>query len=592
MIPPSLSSHESKEPDVLFGAFRLEADGTLRRGDIPIHLPPRELAALRFLLQHAGRVVTADELKAELWGDVHVTADSVPKCISSLRSRLEPDDFIQTIYKRGYRFSADVRTHSDQRAIGLPRLAILPFAAGPNVADHLGPALAEEATTRITTTMNPVVSVVARDSVFTLARQGKFSAHQIGEMLKADLVMTGTLLALPSHFRLRAEMIRIEDGTQIWVEDFLTAKDRVAELESQVVERIAFRMGTSSSIALSASAAEQPEAPVGRDAYENFLHGHYEWQTLERHRMQDGVRHLQRAAELDPALISAKVDLANACVTQGLYGFMSPVVAAEQIRHIAGTIPDLPERARAILPALAWVSFHLDHDLTSAMQMFAACADLPHDPWTTRLRAIFALSRHRFDEASDLLSHALFEDPFSPWLNARLAWSYHLAGKAEESVREIERSLALFPDHESTCLYGAMILAFNGDAARATRLSQELVQRSPYFDIATAVNAYTAACEGNHEHARAMMERLQWLSRERFVLRSFNTAVYVVLGDIPGAISELRAAADARCPWFFQMLADPRLVVLHGDPEFKRMSRMLSEMESQAALALEYQKFK
>src|SRR5271168_3313099 len=94
---------------IVFAGFRLEADGTLLRGDRAIHLPPKELAALRFLLANPARVVTPQELRQAIWGGVHVTADSVPKCMSSLRALLEPEECIQTIYKRGYRFVAEVR---------------------------------------------------------------------------------------------------------------------------------------------------------------------------------------------------------------------------------------------------------------------------------------------------------------------------------------------------------------------------------------------------------------------------------------------------------------------------------------------------
>ena len=587
MRPPTISSPGAREPGLSFGTLTLEADGTLLRGNTPVHLSPKELAALRFLLERAGRVVTTEELREALWGDVHVTADSIPKCVSSLRARLEPDDCIQTVYKRGYRFAAEVMRRRSPRPPGLPRLAILPFALGPNVADHLGSAIAEEATARLTATCTPIVSVLARDSVFTLARQG-LSAHLIGEKLKADLVLTGTLFALPSHFRLRAEMIRVEDGTQIWVEDMLVGRDRAAGLESELVERLAFRLGGASTLSLAAS-AEPASGVMQRDAYENFVRGHHEWQTLERHSMQDGMQHLLRAAELDPTLISAQIDLVNACVTQSFYGFMSSRVAAEHVRRIADGIPNLAQDAAAILPALGWVTFHVEHNLTSAIRMFAQCSHLPHDPWTTRQRVMFALSRHRFGEACELLQAAMIEDPFAPWLHARLGWAYHLAGEAAKSVEQIEKSLALFPEHEGANLYGAIILAFNGQASRGSRLAQDLAQRLPYFDMATAVNAYALACEGNHAHALSMMERLQWLSRERFVLRSFNPAVYVALGDLQGAISELRAAADSGCPWFFQMLADPRLKPLRGQQEFEEMRGLLSAMESAAAEALAYQ---
>ena len=150
-------------PAFSFGEFRLEADGTLLRGDAVVHLPPRELAALRFLAAHAGQIVTPLQLREALWGDVHVTEDSVPRCVSSLRARLGPEDCIQTVYKRGYRFSAEVRRHDSQTADGLPRLAVLPFENGFNIPEHLGQAIAEEAIARLTAAPRPIASMLARD---------------------------------------------------------------------------------------------------------------------------------------------------------------------------------------------------------------------------------------------------------------------------------------------------------------------------------------------------------------------------------------------------------------------------------------------
>src|SRR5258708_25799195 len=89
-------------------------------------------------------IVTPGQLRQALWGDVHVTADSVPRCISSLRARLEPEDCIQTIYKRGYRFIAPIKTHESGHAVSLPRLAILPFVSSFGVPDYLGSVVAAE----------------------------------------------------------------------------------------------------------------------------------------------------------------------------------------------------------------------------------------------------------------------------------------------------------------------------------------------------------------------------------------------------------------------------------------------------------------
>jgi TolB-like protein/tetratricopeptide (TPR) repeat protein len=584
----------------------------LWRGEAAVHLPPKELAALRLLLANVGQIVSPLQLKHALWGDVHVTADSVPKCLSSLRARLEPEKCIQTVYKRGYCFTAEVRRQGLPPVGELPRLAILPFATLHAVPKHLGPAIAEETIVLLSNARFPALSILPRDSVFTLVDRG-FTAQQIGETLKADLALTGSLRALTSQYRLRAEMIRIEDGTQIWVEDMLVDQNQIAGLESELVRRLAWRLGAgllgdrtllpessavvpggrllrsksrNSGLSISAAAAspgEQESGPQRREAYDSFLRGRHEWQSLHRHRMQDGLQHMLRAIEADPLLVSAKIDLAHLCVAQSFYGFMSPAVAAEHVHRTAETIPDMPFQAEAILPALGWVNFHFDRNLPAALTAFSLSAHLPHGPWTTRIRAMFALSRGRYAEAIELLRTAIQQDPYSAWLHSRLSWALHLDGQAAESLAQSQIALSLFPEHEFTNFYGALILAFNGEAARATELAENLAQRVPFFDLATAVHAYALACAGRNDEARTILERMQWLSRERYLLRSFTPAVYVALGDTDAAIVELQAANETRCPWFFQTLADPRLKALHGHPEFERMRAILPAMEAEAA---------
>lgn len=578
------SSKDLSGREFVFGNLCLDAEGTLTRGDEIIHLPPKELAALKLLLANAGKIVTHQQLKQALWGDVHVTDDSVPKCVSSLRELLTPDDCIQTVYKRGYRLSAEIQKREADSPEGRPRLVIMPFAVDVNVPVYLGPAIAEDAIALLTSDQLGPVHVMARDSAFSLSARG-MTAHQVGEALQADLVLTGTLRSLPSHFRLRVEMIRVADGTQIWVEDMLVSQDRAAGIESELANRLFVRLSTHD-WNMSARIGSERGGSVSssrREAYELFLRGHHEWQSLQRHRMQEGVQHLTVATELDPSLYAAQIDLANACVIQEFCGYASPMQTAEQVRHAAEAIPSSAEGAEAILPPLGWIRFHVDHDLAGALRAFSTCAHVPHETSITRLRSMLALSRHRFHEAIDIIQDALHIDPYSPWLNARLAWAYHLSGEADKSVEQAEHALQLFPDHECSNVYGTIVLAFNGRADRAVGVAESLVRRSPHFDMGTAVYAYALAQVGRIEDARSILERLQWLSRERFVLSSFTPAVSLALGDPEGAIADLQGAAEARCPWFFQMLADPRLAELRAHPEYAKMLKMLERMEGTAS---------
>jgi len=195
---------------------------------------------------------------------------------------------------------------------------------------------------------------------------------------------------------------------------------------------------------------------------------------------------------------------------------------------------------------------------------------------------MFALSRARFDEANDLLRAAIQLDPYSPGLHARLGWALHLAGEAEASVDQIRKAISQFTEHDGAHLYGAIILAHNGEAARAVELGRALAARSAHFDLATSAHAYALVCAGRKEEARTLLERLQWLSRERFVMSTFDAATYVAMDEDEAALEVLRMANENRCPWFFQMLADPRLLPVRRRPEFERMRSLLRTMEAEA----------
>ncbi len=96
-----------------FGEFELSLDSrTLRRGKVTLPLTPREFDLLAYLARRAGRALTRDEILRAVWGHgVFVTGRSVDRCVTTLRSKIEPDPrnptFIRTVREVGYRFGGD-----------------------------------------------------------------------------------------------------------------------------------------------------------------------------------------------------------------------------------------------------------------------------------------------------------------------------------------------------------------------------------------------------------------------------------------------------------------------------------------------------
>ena len=104
-----------------FGAFEVDLKSAeLRKHGIRIKLQEQPFQILAFLMEHAGDVVTRDELRQKLWAE-HTFVDfdrSLNKAMTKLRSALgdsaESPRYIETVPRHGYRFLAEVHAHRDE----------------------------------------------------------------------------------------------------------------------------------------------------------------------------------------------------------------------------------------------------------------------------------------------------------------------------------------------------------------------------------------------------------------------------------------------------------------------------------------------
>lgn len=98
-----------------FGPFSLFPSRFVLSGNgTEYQLTPRLLSVLQYLIDHRNRVVTKDELIAEVWQGISIEEGNVGRAVSSLRAMLAdaPEDptFIQTVNRVGYRFIHPVNT--------------------------------------------------------------------------------------------------------------------------------------------------------------------------------------------------------------------------------------------------------------------------------------------------------------------------------------------------------------------------------------------------------------------------------------------------------------------------------------------------
>jgi len=108
-----------------FGDFTLDvARGCVWKGGEEIKLRPKVYETLKYLVEHAGRLVGKQELIQAVWPDAFVTDDSLVQCTVELRRALgdHEQQLLKTVPRRGYLFTARVKQSTPQGKLpaGIP----------------------------------------------------------------------------------------------------------------------------------------------------------------------------------------------------------------------------------------------------------------------------------------------------------------------------------------------------------------------------------------------------------------------------------------------------------------------------------------
>jgi DNA-binding winged helix-turn-helix (wHTH) protein len=116
---------------VQFGLFEVDLQTReLRKSGMKIKLNDQPFQVLALLLERPGEIVTREELQTRLWpADTFVDFDlSLNSAVKKLRQALgdESDNprFVETLYRRGYRFIAPISNHAPHAGDGTGPLLV------------------------------------------------------------------------------------------------------------------------------------------------------------------------------------------------------------------------------------------------------------------------------------------------------------------------------------------------------------------------------------------------------------------------------------------------------------------------------------
>jgi TolB-like protein len=249
-----------------FDAFTLDLERLRMQGPSgPIDLRPKTFDVLRHLAEHAGRVVSKDELIEAVWPDVTVTDDSLTRCISEIRRAIgdERQLIVKTIPRRGYLLdcavsptvspSGPASLDAGQQAEAMPRLpqdaaapqearlalpsrpsiAVLPFVnlGGDIEQEYFADGIVDD----IIAGLSRIkwLFVIARNSSF--AYKGRaIDMKQVGRELGVRYLLEGGVRRAKDRMRVTAQLIEAESGAHLWAERFDRLLDDIFAVQDEI----------------------------------------------------------------------------------------------------------------------------------------------------------------------------------------------------------------------------------------------------------------------------------------------------------------------------------------------------------------------
>jgi TolB-like protein/DNA-binding winged helix-turn-helix (wHTH) protein/Tfp pilus assembly protein PilF len=539
-----------------FGPFRLDPmAGQLTRDGAVIELRPKSLAVLHHLVLHPQRLVAKAELMAAVWDKVVVTDDSLVQCVGEIRHAIGDAEqrIVRTVPREGYVFVAEVvPVPSRQVAETLPepvsaaapqrpgwwvRLGGRSFVAGAlgmvaaatvigwiavragDDAAHTGAAAAGAAplsiavlplanidgdpdqdyfaaglTSDLTTDLGriPTGLVISPNSV--RAYRGRpVDARTAGRELAVRYVIEGSVQGLRDDVRVNLRLVETDTGTQRWAERFEGPRAELAQLQADIVRRIARTL----QVRLLEAAADRSlrERTHDAGAQDLLMRG---WALWERRRPADNARArelFEQAAAADPTFSLAWVGLANTHLSDLHAGW-----TGDRDRSLA--------QARGAVDRAAQVG--------------------PHHREVNAVRGYTLFFQGDIETALDAFDREIESNPGNALAHVWRGLMLVSLGRAAEALPAVERGIALSPrDVDLHVFYRSMAhpcfsLGRYGDA-RAW--AQKAVGLTPDYAKGHAFVAAAAALGGDRAAAARAIETFRALQPQLASVAAFRRSL-------------------------------------------------------------------
>ncbi len=322
---------------------------------------------------------------------------------------------------------------------GKPSVAVLPFDnyGGDEATGRLADGLTEDIITDLAGF--PEFQVIARNSTEQY-RDKPAGPREVGKALGAGFVVEGSIQRQSERVRITAQLIDAKTGKHLWSQRWDRPDEDLFAIQIEISEQISNRLGGGAGLVQEAgriTAHRKP--PENLNAYELYLLGTEKLEQVNQADVEEAVRLLTRAVELDPGLARAWVELSHS------HGVLTGFGVE-------------PEKNRALSAEAAERAVQLDPRDAEAHAVYAIILgdrgeiERAKAEFDTALRLApgqFEVLTFYIDWAStfggpertaELVDKAISLNPGFPMWSARIfTHAYFMAGRYEDALRMLDR---------------------------------------------------------------------------------------------------------------------------------------------------------
>ena len=406
------------------------------------------------------------------------------------------------------------------------------------------------------------LGVIARASSMAF-KGGTLRAREIGEMLRADYLLEGSVRREGDRVRITAWLVETSSETHLWTDVY----------ERHLTDTLSVQADVAARIAESLAMELLPEQPVRPShdvaAYQAYLMGRYYWNKPGDEGLDQAIVHFDQARESDPEFAAAYADLARSRTAQAEYYSAVPQVVLDRARQDALRALELDPHLSDAHLAHANVIRMLDWNWEGAEAGYRQAIALnPSSEGAHRWYGSLLLALGRNSEALCELRRAVELDPLCLVVGTTAAWVHYIVGDYDAAIESCRRVMKLDGRFlPSRRVLAATLIQLDRSAEAVVEL-ESAATWAPEDPVLLAWLAHAKALRGDCAVAAVLVQALERLGRHRFVPAYHLALAQVGLGRTNEAFALLDRACEQRDPALVDVALDPRFAPLRSDPRF------------------------